>query len=409
MLGPMSRWYSLAVVALLAGCSGPDALDAWPAALVVRSPATQSGLNGYPVNDAPAVRLLDVDGQPIPGAPVTFTVTSGGGSVVGGVVTTGSDGVATVGGWTIAAGANTLTASIPAPFRVDPVSFAATGVGPAYQIDLEFLTGISAARQAAFDSAAARWERQIYGDVPDINITPPTPPDLCFQGQPPISGFIDDIRIQVILDSIDGPGSILGVSSPCLIRTVGKLPVHGFMVFDTADVAVLESEGAFDEVVLHEMAHVLGFGTIWSPQFLNLLVGGGGSDPSFVGLRAQTAFDRIGGSAYTGGAKVPVENSGQPGTRDRHWRESVFDNELMTGFLDLGANPLSIVTIGSMGDLGYVVNYGAADAYTHAFSVGPLRAPPVGPVARIALGNDIARVPIYTVDRQGRVTGVFRP
>jgi hypothetical protein len=384
-------------------------LGAWPAALVVRSPSQQTGLIGYPVNDPPAVRLLGPDGNPIQGAPVTFTVTSGGGSVTGSVATTGSDGVATIGSWTIAAGANGLTASIPAPFRVEPVPFAANGVGPAYKIDLEFLTAISPSRQAVFDSAAARWQRLIYNDVPDINISPPIPPDICYAGQPAIGGLIDDVRIHVILDSIDGPGSILGASAPCFIRSTGFLPLHGVMIFDTADVAILEAQTLFDEVILHEMGHVIGFGTIWRPAYLNLLVDGGGSDPAFVGTLARAAFDRIGGTAYTGGQKVPVENQGGPGTADSHWRESVFGNELMTGFVELGANPLSIVTVASMGDEAYLVNYAAADAYTHAFSVAPLRAAPVGPVVRFALGNDILQVPIRTVDSRGRVTGVYRP
>src|SRR5258708_39129929 len=39
-----------------------------------------------------------------------------------------------------------------------------------------------------------------------------------------------------------------------------------------------------------------------------------------------------------------------------HFRESVFGNEVMTGYLNNGANPLSRVTIASLADLGYQVN-----------------------------------------------------
>ena len=39
-------------------------------------------------------------------------------------------------------------------------------------------------------------------------------------------------------------------------------------------------------------------------------------------------------------------------------------NELMTGFVSGTPNPLSILTIGSLQDLGYRVNYAAADSYT---------------------------------------------
>jgi hypothetical protein len=43
---------------------------------------------------------------------------------------------------------------------------------------------------------------------------------------------------------------------------------------------------------------------------------------------------------------VPVESSGGSGTRDAHWRESVFTNELMTGYAGPGRDlPLSRMTI----------------------------------------------------------------
>ena len=57
---------------------------------------------------------------------------------------------------------------------------------------------------------------------------------------------------------------------------------------------------------------------------------------------------------------------GGTGTADAHWRESVFGNELMTGFVDAGTNPLSRVSVASMADLGYAVNLAGADPYTLA-------------------------------------------
>ncbi|MGH7672303.1 MAG: leishmanolysin-related zinc metalloendopeptidase [Gemmatimonadales bacterium] len=407
---PRGRVLGAAALVGLAGCSGTDGLDAWPAQLVARSPISQTGLMGYTVNDPPAVLLLDVDGKPIPDAEVTFTVAVGGGSVTGGVATTGSDGIATVGGWSVPLGTNALIASIPAPFRVDPVTFRATGVGAAYQISVVFLTATTPERRAVFTGAAARWQQLIYGDVPDINLASnPIPPDLCFVGQPGMAGVIDDVLIHVILDSIDGPDGVLGGATPCFIRNVGKLPLEGVMIFDTADVAALEQDGLFDEVILHEMGHVLGFGTICDAGLLGLLVFPGTSDPYFSGAQARGAFDRIGGTSYTG-RKVPVENTGGPGTRDSHWRESVFDNELMTGFLNVGvANPLSVVTVAAQRDAGYLVNYAAADVYARALA--PLvPGAPGGVAARaIALGDDVLRLPIHVVDRDGRITHVYRP
>ena len=68
---------------------------------------------------------------------------------------------------------------------------------------------------------------------------------------------------------------------------------------------------------------------------------------------------------HTSATSVPVENTGGSGTADAHWRESVFGNELMTGWLNSGiTNPLSRITVASMADLGYQVNMNAADSYT---------------------------------------------
>jgi len=340
-------------------------------------------------------------------------VTGGGGTVSAAGAKTDSLGIATLGSWTIASGVNSLTASIPAPFRVAPVNFSATGVSSAYRVTLSFLTPISPARRAVFDSAAARWGRLIYGDLPDIPVNIAS--GACFGNEPAISQTIDDVLIFVTLDSIDGPAAILGGGGPCFIRSAGKLPLIGVMVFDTADVPVLEANGAFDGTILHEMAHVLGFGTIWDPALLNLLVGpaaSGGTDPHFVGAQGIAAFERVGGTRYTGGAKVPVENSGGPGTIDSHWRESVFKTELMTGFLHPGVpEPLSIVTVASMRDEGYQVNYAAADAFSLSLTAAGVaaapRAAPAGQV--IALGDDVLRLPIRLVDSRGRLVGVYRP
>ena len=104
---------------------------------------------------------------------------------------------------------------------------------------------------------------------------------------------------------------------------------------------------------LHEIGHVLGFGTLWDRfGYLQDPASGAASRPPdthFRGELAIAAFDRAGGASFPG-AKVPVENdtTRYPGAEDSHWRESVFGDELMTG----GARgnrgtfePLSSVTV----------------------------------------------------------------
>jgi hypothetical protein len=324
-------------------------------------------------------------------------------------VLTGIDGVARVASWVLgaAAGPNTMTATVTA---LAPATIAATGAVKQYNIEVRFQTPVTAAQQAAFDSAEARWERLLYGELAAVSVTAPGPgvPTTC--GGVPIPAMnetIDDLVILVRLDSIDGPLNVLGSAGPCLIRQSNSLPVLGGMRFDTADVATFLNGGLFDEIVMHEMGHVIGLGSLW--EFKGLLADPsrtGGTDPHFVGPLAIAAFDASGGAGYSAGAKVPVENTGGQGTADGHWRELVFDTELMTGFLDLSANPLSVITVASMADLGYPnVNNAGSDAYTVANPLS-LR---VAPGVSVAFGDDVVRGPIVMVDARGRVVRVVRP
>ena len=57
-------------------------------------------------------------------------------------------------------------------------------------------------------------------------------------------------------------GSILGQAGPCFIRPDSRLTVAGVMKFDSADVRGLIDNGKFKDVIVHEMGHVLGVGTL---------------------------------------------------------------------------------------------------------------------------------------------------
>ncbi len=130
----------------------------------------------------------------------------------------------------------------------------------------------------------------------------------------------------------------------------------------------MERSGLLLSVVMHEMGHVLGIGTIWDS--LGLLSGGGTNNPIFVGAHATAAYNQLFGTSASG---VPIENTGGPGTADGHWRETVFGSELMTGWAGPGANlPLSVVTIGSLADIGYTVDYAAADTYVRSLTSSAL-------------------------------------
>jgi adhesin/invasin len=85
-----------------------------PAALVKVAGDGQSAIVGSSVPTAPAVRVDDQFGNPVPGVGVTFATAAGNGSVTGANPTSDAAGVATVGSWTLGTGAGTdsLTASV---------------------------------------------------------------------------------------------------------------------------------------------------------------------------------------------------------------------------------------------------------------------------------------------------------
>ena len=223
----------------------------------------------------------------------------------------------------------------------------AAAVSP-FTIEVRFLGGLTQSQKNAFTAAADRWTRLIVGDLPSVKLN---------------GEVIDDVVIEAQGRNIDGVGNTLGQAGPTHVRppTAGVsafLPVKGVMAFDTADLASMEAQGTLRDVIAHEMGHVLGIGTIWESK--NLLQGAGTNNPTFHGQGAMLEFGRLRG---TGPTPVPVENTGGEGTADGHWRETVFRNELMSGFISGQGNPLSRVTAASLEDMGYVVDMDAAEEF----------------------------------------------
>ncbi|WP_296451369.1 leishmanolysin-related zinc metalloendopeptidase [Rubinisphaera sp.] len=214
-----------------------------------------------------------------------------------------------------------------------------------FNIDLVFQNTPSATTQALIQQAADRIEQLIVGDVPDV----------MFNGQ-----LIDDIEMLVSLESLGG--GILGFAGPTQLRNGTFIPFQGALTMNT-DFA--SDQALFVETAVHEMMHALGFGTIWNN--LGLIQNPSGGNPAidtrFTGAIATAEYNALFGVNEAG---VPVENAGGPGSADSHWRESVFDAEIMTPTAEAGGirEPISRVTTAQFQDLGYVVNLNASDAYT---------------------------------------------
>lgn len=340
-----------------------------------------------------AVHLTDQYGNDSPGQWVTFT-TTGDARVVPGSGTAISDslGLARV-AWRMGGGpgAYALTATGPnGLLRV--LSATATDVTSPFDMDVHYIGSPTPALEAAVAAAVARWRAIITADLPDVLVHADSA--ACFPAAPPIDTTVDDVQLFIEIADRDGAGGILGAAGPCLIRSTGGLPALGYVTLDAADVDLLTSTGELADVVLHEIGHVLGIGTLWSQD--GLVINSGTTDPRYGGAQAFAGYQAIGGRAPT----VPLESSGGDGTAESHWRESTFGWEVMTGYIATADNPLSRMTIGSLADLGYAVNYDRADYMRMTESVrADLR------LAPRRLREFRLPSPIVIVDREGRVVG----
>ncbi len=233
------------------------------------------------------------------------------------------------------------------------VSSYTSGAAGGYNVTIQFKGTWTATLQNVFKAAADRISTIIVGDVANVRVK---------------GGTIDDIQISAELKAIDGAGGVLGQAGPTSLRVGSYLPATAMMEFDVDDASAFHAAGFFDEIVTHEMLHGIGYGSIWSYKGL--------SGSNFIGGNAMAEYDKL-VDAFQGfdngvnALAVPLESGGGAGTMGSHWSEAVFRHELMTGWLDTAspapgmvAAPLSLLTVASMKDLGYVVSSAPpVDAY----------------------------------------------
>jgi hypothetical protein len=399
-----------------------------PTVASVHSGQWQAAIQGSTVSAAPGIVLRDMENKPVPGRTVTFAVTGGAGTITQPVAVTDANGVARVGSWTLgaSAGINALTATVSGDAVTNAViTFEATGCTGSsstagFTINVCFLTPVTASQRAAFLNASAKWSSIITGNLPSqvFNVTSPGCTGGSATPSPSLNLNIDDVVIFARIENIDGPGAVLGSAGPCFVRDVSPhLPFLGQMRFDVADLPGLEASGLFTDVILHEMGHVLGLGIraslgatpiLWGPFVANASTPGTGSgcatgavtlDTHFTGPAAQAAFNTY-MPGYVAGAVVPVANVSCGGSINQHWRESVLGAELMTPNINSGVpNPLSIVTVMSLQDIGYEVNPGAADSHV----LGNVHADVPASSKSFFLGNDVYVDEIMTIDAKGQV------
>ena len=240
---------------------------------------------------------------------------------------------------------------------------------PAFNIELDYLSEFTPAEKDEIERAARRWETVITADVEDYPGFETSPLehyedvlDVTFH----FDEAVDDVHVFVVYMD-EWP--VLGSGAAFFYRTIGKsLPFYGVVILGPGARGISLQRDNLYLIALHELAHVLGFSKEgWNRNELlfNPSKDDPGADTYFYGLNARKAFNQVGGLAYRGGRKVPVENSPSvtSASRDSHWRLSAFGHELMTPYSRTIPSPLSIVTVQAMADLGYEVDISQADEY----------------------------------------------
>jgi hypothetical protein len=236
-----------------------------------------------------------------------------------------------------------------------------------YDIVVRFFgSPMTASQQALFTNAANRLTQIIKGDIVNAAASPINL-NQCpkVTKSVPINEEVDDVIIYASIDSIDGRANTLAFAGPCFTRptSVGDMTAIGIMVFDSADLNTLAQGGNLQDVITHEMLHVVGVGTLWTSREPDLVTDTATTTPKYNGANARQACLAAGGTLACS-SYVPVEGTPEPpGTRDSHWRENTFNQEMMTGYLD-PTSPISAITIGGLKDLGFVVDDTKADPYT---------------------------------------------
>jgi len=224
-----------------------------------------------------------------------------------------------------------------------------------YDVELRYEAGFTPAQKQAIEAAVTRWETLIAGNLASHKVVLTAGP--C----PATNEWVDDLLLYftVVPDRPD----VQATAEDCRFRAKtgqagDSLPSAAIIEFDDADLAAAEAAGNLELLALQQIAHALGIGSVLWDQY-GLRSGAGTGDPLFVGSAAIAEFNAAAGTEYPGDP-VPLENSGMDA--EGNWRAAVFGCELLSAWCQI--TPVSAITLGSLEDLGYQVDYGAADAFT---------------------------------------------
>ncbi|WP_420464386.1 Ig-like domain-containing protein [Candidatus Palauibacter sp.] len=354
-------------------------------------------------------------------------------SAAGVVAASVSDGTLTLTAGTRGTATVTVTSGDPGGLEAESsfsVAVMEADIG-SYNIDLISITPMTESQAAAYRNAAEKWMRVLAGtELPDMPVGAEIPVGCWDDVSDRRVDSVDDLLLVVAVGAFESPTTIAAAGS-CRWRADSLLPWMGSVKFNERYLTEIEADGGLEEVVLHEMGHTLGisrfywrrFDLLANPTlswFIFTWIHDPGEDAHFTGPLAAAAFDDAGGTNYTDGDKVPLENCKGSGSGDSHWRElywseEVGDSNCREGEILLGGElmsptynrgvraRLSNITIQTLADMGYTVDASEAESYSLP-EPGAERADPEG---MLDYGDDVFKGPITLHDRNGRPVRVI--
>jgi hypothetical protein len=248
------------------------------------------------------------------------------------------------------------------PNEVDPLKF---------DIQINYGVGsdrLNAASRNAIEAAALFWERAIPYRTNER---------LILNGALPITIDTKDENLK------DGKPDVLTLATggPDVVSSGTRLRLRGGKV--TLNGRRLDglTTGDLTALLIHEFAHVLGFGTLWSP--LNFRASDGSIVPigtlpngaSFIDRTSQQYMaDSYAGWAYgdllkqAGRTTTTIPTAVPLDAQGFHWAEDIFQNESLTPVAPNSGQlaPVSQLTLAGLKDLGWAVNFGIAQSYSLA-------------------------------------------
>ena len=180
----------------------------------------------------------------------------------------------------------------------DSENESADGDPHTFQLEIVPVGWATLQMHAKIDRAAVRWREVLRDtDLPDIHVGTGQSircAGLTHQTQ---SDILDDLLVLVSVRDIDGPGGTVAATTVCMLRNVSFLPLVAAIYLDRMDMDHL-SDADVEDVVLHELGHTLGIGSIWHHTGLLTLASlfSPGADTHFAGAHAIQAFDSAGGT-----------------------------------------------------------------------------------------------------------------